>query len=111
MAPAHQGLDTRQAHQKRTEQGSTTSSTMPQATASRITGSAKKYDEAPPEQPDSTSFAKKPVFTRGPSVMDYTAIISAGPTPAGEIPNPFVLNIVKGESRQRESHLPDIDIV
>lgn len=106
----HQSLDTRQAHQERTQQESATSSATPQPTASRTTGSAKNYN-APPEQPGSDLSAKKPVFTRGPSVMDYTAVTSAAPTPAGEISNPMALNIVKGESRQREPHLPDLDII
>lgn len=38
-------------------------------------------------------------------MLDYTAISSAGPTPANEIPNPMSSHM-KG-SRMRESHLPD----
>lgn len=38
-------------------------------------------------------------------MMDYTAVTSAGPTPANEIPNPMGSHL-RG-SRMRESHLPD----
>lgn len=93
---------------------------------------AANYDEAPPGQPgpdfsgvsaaagarvpplpsssSSTINNKKPIFTRGPSVMDGTAVTSAAPTPAGEIPNPMAYNSVATAQRQRESHLPDLDI-
>lgn len=45
----------------------------------------------------------KPVFNRGPSMLDFTAITSAGPTPAaaGEGASYF------DGSRLRELHLPD----
>lgn len=83
---------------------------------------AQNYDEAPPGQPgpDFSSAAaapsgalsnnKKPAFTRGPSVMDGTAVTSAAPTPAGEIPNPMAYNSAATAQRQRESHLPDLDV-
>lgn len=80
-------------------------------TTAAATTSAQNYDEAPPGQPGPDFSAKKPVFTRGPSVMDYTAITSAAPTPAGEISNPMAPGIPKGTSRQRESHLPDLDVL
>lgn len=38
-------------------------------------------------------------------MLDYTAVTSAGPTPANEIPNPMSSHM-RG-SRRRESHLPD----
>lgn len=49
----------------------------------------------------------KPVFNRGPSMLDFTAITSAGPTPAaaGEAGGPAA-SYFDG-SRLRESHLPD----
>ncbi|KAG6362486.1 hypothetical protein INS49_010717 [Diaporthe citri] len=46
----------------------------------------------------------KPVFNRGPSMLDFTAVTSAGPTPAGEVPPSA--SYFDG-SRLRESHLPD----
>lgn len=81
-----------------------------QATTSRIPGSAQNYDEAPPGQPGPDFSARKPIFTRGPSVIDGTAVTSAAPTPAGEISNPMNPSIAKAGSRQRESHLPDLDL-
>lgn len=45
----------------------------------------------------------KPVFNRGPSMLDFTAITSAGPTPAAEAPRASYFD----GSRRRESHLPD----
>lgn len=74
---------------------------------------ARNYDEAPPGQPGpdfSGSIPKKPAFTRGPSMIDETAITSAAPTPAGEIADPMRFGVSRGGARQRESHLPDLDI-
>lgn len=72
---------------------------------------AQNYDEAPPGQPGPDySSRPRPAFTRGASVMDQTAITSAAPTPAGEIPNPMSFGLAKSISRQRESHLPDLDV-
>ncbi|KAI3395999.1 hypothetical protein diail_570 [Diaporthe ilicicola] len=75
---------------------------------------AENYDEAPPgvPGPDYSSAARdalrqqaKPVFTRGRSMLDFTAITSAGPTPAAtEMASYF------DGSRRRESHLPDGDV-
>lgn len=69
---------------------------------------AQNYDEAPPGIPGPDFSARhplKPAFNRGPSMLDYTAVTSAGPTPANEIPNPMSSHM-RG-SRRRESHLPD----
>lgn len=69
---------------------------------------AENYDEAPPGIPGPDFSARKqlkPTFNRGQSMMDYTAITSAGPTPANEIPNPMSSHM-RG-SRIRESHMPD----
>lgn len=74
---------------------------------------AQNYDEAPPGVPGpdfSGGISKKPAFTRGPSVYDETAISSAAPTPAGEISDPMRFGVGRAGSRQRESHLPDLDI-
>lgn len=73
---------------------------------------AENYDEAPPGVPgpdhssarDTLRKQAKPVFNRGPSMMDFTAVTSAGPTPAGEFPPSG--SYFDG-SRLRESHLPD----
>ncbi|KKY32844.1 hypothetical protein UCDDA912_g07181 [Diaporthe ampelina] len=72
---------------------------------------AENYDDAPPGVPGPDHSARdtlrqqaKPVFNRGPSVLDFTAVTSAGPTPAGE-PGPSA-SYFDG-SRLRESHLPD----
>lgn len=96
------------------EQGSIGAPTAlaPHATASsRSARTAQNYDEAPPGQPGPDFSARKPVFTRGPSVMDYTAVTSAAPTPAGEIANPLGTSMPQGGSRQRESHLPDLELL
>lgn len=69
---------------------------------------AENYDEAPPGVPGPDFSAReqiKPPFSRGMSMLDYTAVASAGPTPANEIPNPLSSHM-RG-SRVRESHLPD----
>lgn len=91
---------------------------------------AHNYDEAPPGQPGpdfsgsvhaaagaaapvvpvQTTQFQKPAFTRGPSMLDGTAVTSAAPTPAGEIPNPMAYNTPATATRQRESHLPDLDL-
>lgn len=84
---------------------------MPQTTTSRFVGTAHNYDEAPPGLSGPDYSARKPVFTRGLSVIDNTAIISAAATPAGEISNPMGMSLVNGGSRQRESHLPDLDLL
>lgn len=73
---------------------------------------AENYDDAPPGVPgpdhssarDTLRKQAKPVFKRGPSMMDFTAVTSAGPTPAGEVPPSG--SYFDG-SRLRESHLPD----
>lgn len=72
---------------------------------------AENYDDAPPGVPGPDHSARdtlrkqaKPVFKRGPSMMDFTAVTSAGPTPAGEVPPSG--SYFDG-SRLRESHLPD----
>lgn len=73
---------------------------------------AENYDDAPPGVPgpdhssarDALRKQAKPVFKRGPSMMDFTAVTSAGPTPAGEVPPSG--SYFDG-SRLRESHLPD----
>lgn len=72
---------------------------------------AENYDEAPPGVPGPDYSARdilrkqaKPVFNRGPSMLDFTAVTSAGPTPAGEFPHSG--SYFDG-SRLRESHLPD----
>jgi hypothetical protein len=72
---------------------------------------AENYDEAPPGVPgpdysarDTLRTQAKPVFNRGPSMLDFTAVTSAGPTPAGEVhPSGSYFD----GSRLRESHLPD----
>lgn len=69
---------------------------------------AGNYDDAPPGVPGPDFSARneaKPAFNRGPSMLDYTAVTSAGPTPANEVPNPMGSHM-RG-SRIRESHLPD----
>lgn len=69
---------------------------------------AENYDEALPGVPGPDSSVRdqiKPPFNRGMSMLDYTAVASAGPTPANEIPNPLSSHM-RG-SRVRESHLPD----
>lgn len=75
---------------------------------------AQNYDEAPPGQPgpdfSGHGAPQKPAFTRGPSMLDGTAVTSAAPTPAGEIPNPMAYNTPATATRQRESHLPDLDL-
>lgn len=76
---------------------------------------ATNYDEAPPGQPGPdlsahTTHNTKPVFSRGPSMLDGTAVTSAAPTPAGEIPNPMAGNSPATARRVRESHLPDLDV-
>lgn len=75
---------------------------------------AENYDEAPPGVPgpdystrDTLRKQAKPVFNRGPSVLDFTAVTSAGPTPAGEVPPSG--SYFDG-SRLRESHLPDEEL-
>jgi hypothetical protein len=72
---------------------------------------AENYDDAPPGVPGPDHSARdtlrkqaKPVFNRGPSMLDFTAVTSAGPTPAGEVPP--LASYFDG-SRLRESHLPD----
>lgn len=72
---------------------------------------AENYDDAPPGVPGPDHSARdtlrkqaKPVFNRGPSMVDFTAVTSAGPTPAGEVPPSA--SYFDG-SRLRESHLPD----
>ncbi|KAK2609974.1 hypothetical protein N8I77_003438 [Diaporthe amygdali] len=74
---------------------------------------AENYDEAPPGVPGPDHSARdalrqqvKPVFNRGPSMLDFTAVTSAGPTPAGELPH---AGSYFDGSRRRESHLPDDD--
>lgn len=94
---------------RREEESKKASATL-RATTSGLVGSAQNYDEAPPGVPGPDFSARKPVFTRGASVMDQTAVTSAAPTPAGEISNPMGF-IPKGSSRQRESHLPDLDLL
>ncbi|KAF3769319.1 hypothetical protein M406DRAFT_109359 [Cryphonectria parasitica EP155] len=73
---------------------------------------AQNYDEAQPGQPGPDFSEDRPAFNRGKSVIDNTALVSAGPTPAFEVSNPMASAFVKGTggSRQRESHLPDLDI-
>lgn len=74
---------------------------------------AENYDDAPPGVPGPDHSARdtlrkqaKPVFNRGPSMLDFTAVTSAGPTPAGEVaPSGSYFD----GSRLRESHLPDKD--
>lgn len=75
---------------------------------------AENYDEAPPGVPgpdysarDTLRKQAKPVFNRGPSMLDFTAVTSAGPTPAGELPHSG--SYFDG-SRLRESHLPDEEL-
>lgn len=75
---------------------------------------AENYDEAPPGVPGPDHSARdtlrnqaKPVFNRGPSMLDFTAVTSAGPTPAGEVPPSA--SYFDG-SRLRESHLPDKEL-
>ncbi|PSR77051.1 hypothetical protein BD289DRAFT_486640 [Coniella lustricola] len=98
----------------------------PEAAADAVSRSAsahaQNYDEAPPGQPgpDFSGAAvtaaaaapppSKPAFTRGISVMDNTAVVSAGPTPAAELANPMAFVKGTGGSRARESHLPDLDL-
>lgn len=72
---------------------------------------AENYDDASPGVPgpdysarDTLRKQAKPVFNRGPSMLDFTAVTSAGPTPAGEFPHSG--SYFDG-SRLRESHLPD----
>lgn len=72
---------------------------------------AENYDDAHPGVPGPDHSARdtlrkqaKPVFNRGPSMLDFTAVTSAGPTPAGEVaPSGSYFD----GSRLRESHLPD----
>lgn len=107
---ADNSLDTRPTTRNHWEQQPAKAPAARQARTSRMPGSAHNHDEAPPGQPGPDFSARKPPFTRGPSVIDGTAITSAAPTPAGEISNPMNPSIVKVGSRQRESHLPDLDI-
>lgn len=72
---------------------------------------AENHDDAAPGVPgpdysarDTLRKQAKPVFNRGPSMLDFTAVTSAGPTPAGEFPHSG--SYFDG-SRLRESHLPD----
>lgn len=75
---------------------------------------AENYDDAPPGVPgpghsarDTLRKQAKPVFNRGPSMLDFTAVTSAGPTPAGEVaPSASYFD----GSRLRESHLPDQEL-
>lgn len=76
---------------------------------------AENHDDAPSgvPGPDSSSAQvdtlrrqAKPVFNRGPSMLDFTAVTSAGPTPAGEV---APAGSYFDGSRLRESHLPDQD--
>lgn len=67
---------------------------------------------APTHEVEATAAAaNKPAYTRGISVFDQTACTSAAPTPAGEISNPMSFGMGQSISRQRESHLPDLDLV
>lgn len=75
---------------------------------------AENYDDAPTGVPGPDHSARdtlrkqaKPVFNRGPSMLDFTAVTSAGPTPAGEVPPSA--SYFDG-SRVRESHLPDKEL-
>ncbi|KAG8159385.1 hypothetical protein KVR01_011046 [Diaporthe batatas] len=75
---------------------------------------AENDDEALPGVPGPDHSARdtlrkqaKPVFNRGPSMLDFTAVTSAGPTPAGEVPPSA--SYFDG-SRLRESHLPDMEL-
>lgn len=85
---------------------------IPAAAAAATVQHAENYDDAPPGVPgpdhsaarDTLCKQAKPVFNRGPSMLDFTAITSAGPTPAGELPPSA--SYFDG-SRLRESHLPD----
>ncbi|POS74645.1 hypothetical protein DHEL01_v206968 [Diaporthe helianthi] len=81
------------------------------AGATVVPNADNNYDEAPPgvtgpdqSARDTLRKQAKPVFNRGPSMLDFTAITSAGPTPAGELPPSA--SYFDG-SRLRESHLPD----
>lgn len=100
---------------------STKPSTIPQgqreelkapAAAAPTVQHAENYDEAAPGVPGPDHSARdalrkqaKPVFNRGPSMLDFTAVTSAGPTPAGEVAA-HSGSYFDG-SRLRESHLPD----
>lgn len=85
---------------------------IPAAAAGATVQHAENYDDATPGVPgpdhsaarDTLRKQAKPVFNRGPSMLDFTAITSAGPTPAGEFaPSASYFD----GSRLRESHLPD----
>lgn len=93
-------------------------STKPQGQA-EVAGATVQHaenhdDDAPPgvPEPDPSSARDtlrkqaKPVFNRGPSMLDFTAVTSAGPTPAAEAAHSG--SYFDG-SRLRESHLPDED--
>lgn len=76
---------------------------------------AENHDDAPSDVPgpdnssaqvDTLRKQAKPVFNRGPSMIDFTAVTSAGPTPAGEV---APAGSYFDGSRLRESHLPDQD--
>lgn len=96
-------------------------STRPNGQAEELKGPAgatvqhaENYDEAPPGVPGPEHSARdtlrkqaKPVFNRGPSMLDFTAVTSAGPTPAGEL---APLASYFDGSRLRESHLPDEEL-
>lgn len=64
----------------------------------------------------STRPVKPPGLMRGMSAIDNTALVSADPTPAAEISNPMnggvtASGLLRGGSRQRESHLPDLEVL
>lgn len=120
--PGANGLGVHNAHKGYTD---TKPSTIPHGQAEEATKvpaaaaaaptvqHAENYDEAPPGVPgpdysarDTLRKQAKPVFNRGPSMLDFTAVTSAGPTPAGEFPPQG--SYFDG-SRRRESHLPDAE--
>lgn len=83
--------------------------------ASATVQHAENYDDAPPggvpgpdhSARDTLRKQAKPVFNRGPSMLDFTAVTSAEPTPAGEVaPSASYFD----GSRLRESHLPDKEL-
>lgn len=103
-------------HLERQHVSSTQNNTTKTARKALPTGrpaGAESEDDAPPaeEQSETDHSSAKPLFTRGISVFDQTAITSAAPTPAGEISNPMSFGVGKSVSRQRESHLPDLELL
>lgn len=98
-------------HREMQPTSSSQNSTGQRAVAPALSApAAQNHNKAPPVQAV-PHFSAKPAFTRGISVVDQTAVTSAAPTPAGEISNPMSFGVGQSIARQRESHLPDVDLL